>query len=211
MFKLKNRMKKRLFVSYSRKDYELVNEFIENTKLFNFDVWIDKRDQEYGKKWRDSLTQAIRDSDGAILFVTINSLNSRAVKELEIPEFLSQKDLRGEDFKLYIVILDYVPEKLLNEFHTADDEYIFRERHIKNVSANRLDSEQKLPSEMMSGARQKYWYKLCDEISEDIDNLAEKNKPQRVLNKKRKNIVKRVMKVSILTSIVSLSKSLMYE
>ena len=197
-------MEKRLFVSYSRKDYELVNEFIENTKLFNFDVWIDKRDQEYGKKWRDSLTQAIRDSDGAILFVTINSLNSRAVKELEIPEFLSQKDLRGEDFKLYIVILDYVPEKLLNEFHTADDEYIFRERHIKNVSANRLDSEQKLPSEMMSGARQKYWYKLCDEISEDIDNLAEKNKPQRVLNKTRKNIVKRVTKVSILTSIVSL-------
>ena len=197
-------MKKRLFVSYSRKDYELVNEFIENTKLFSFDVWIDKRDQEYGKRWRDSLTQAIRDSDGAILFVTINSLNSRAVKELEIPEFLSQKDLRGEDFKLYIVILDYIPEKLLNEFHTADDEYIFRERHIKNVSANRLDSEQKLPSEMMSGARQKYWYKLCDEISEDIDNLAEKNKPQRVLSKTRKNIVKRVTKVSILTSIVSL-------
>ena len=84
-------MEKRLFVSYSRKDYELVNEFIENTKLFNFDVWIDKRDQEYGKKWRDSLTQAIRGSDGAILFVTINSLNSRAVKELEIPEFLSEK------------------------------------------------------------------------------------------------------------------------
>ena len=97
-----------------------------------------------------------------------------------------------------------MPEKLLNEFHTDDDEYIFRERHIKNVSANRLDSEQKLPSEMMPGARQKYWYKLCDEISEDIDYLAEKNKPQKVLSKTRKNILKRAVRASIFTSIISL-------
>ena len=33
--------------------------------------------------------------------------------------------------------------------------YIFRDRHIKNVSANKLDSEKQLPSEMMVGAREK--------------------------------------------------------
>ena len=197
-------MNKKLFVSYSRKDYELVDEFVESTEHFNFNVWIDKRDQEYGQKWRENLTNAIQDSDGAILFVTINSLNSRAVKELEIPQFLKQKDLRGEDFKLYIIILDYVPEKLLNEFKSENDEYIFRERHIKNVSANSLASEKKLPSEMMIGARQKYWYKLCEEISEDIEYIAKKNKPQSALSKKRKNTLKRVLRISTLTSIISL-------
>ena len=197
-------MNKKLFVSYSRKDYELVDEFVESTEHFNFNVWIDKRDQEYGQKWRENLTNAIQDSDGAILFVTINSLNSRAVKELEIPQFLKQKDLRGEDFKLYIIILDYVPEKLLNEFKSENDEYIFRERHIKNVSANSLASEKKLPSEMMIGARQKYWYKLCEEISEDIEYIAKKNKPQSALSKKRKNTLKRVLRISTMTSIISL-------
>jgi len=197
-------MNKKLFVSYSRKDYELVDEFVESTEHFNFNVWIDKRDQEYGQKWRENLTNAIQDSDGAILFVTINSLNSRAVKELEIPQFLKQKDLRGEDFKLYIIILDYVPEKLLNEFKSENDEYIFRERHIKNVSANSLGSEKKLPSEMMIGARQKYWYKLCEEISEDIEYIAKKNKPQSALSKKRKNTLKRVLRISTMTSIISL-------
>ena len=197
-------MNKKLFVSYSRKDYELVDEFVESTEHFNFNVWIDKRDQEYGQKWRENLTNAIQDSDGAILFVTINSLNSRAVKELEIPQFLKQKDLRGEDFKLYIIILDYVPEKLLNEFKSENDEYIFRERHIKNVSANSLASEKKLPSEMMIGARQKYWYKLCEEISEDIEYIAKKNKPQSALSKKRKNTLKRVLRITIMTSIISL-------
>ena len=197
-------MNKKLFVSYSRSDYELVDEFVKSTEHFNFTVWIDKRDQEYGQKWRENLTNAIQDSDGAILFVTINSLNSRAVKELEIPQFLKQKDLRGEDFKLYIIILDYVPEKLLNEFKSENDEYIFRERHIKNVSANSLASEKKLPSEMMIGARQKYWYKLCEEISEDIEYIAKKNKPQSALSKKRKNTLKRVLRISTLASIISL-------
>ena len=197
-------MNKKLFVSYSRRDYELVDEFVKSTEHFNFTVWIDKRDQEYGQKWRENLTNAIQDSDGAILFVTINSLNSRAVKELEIPQFLKQKDLRGEDFKLYIIILDYVPEKLLNEFKSENDEYIFRERHIKNVSANSLASEKKLPSEMMIGARQKYWYKLCEEISEDIEYIAKKNKPQSALSKKRKNTLKRVLRISTMTSIISL-------
>jgi len=197
-------MNKKLFVSYSRSDYELVDEFVKSTEHFNFTVWIDKRDQEYGQKWRENLTNAIQDSDGAILFVTINSLNSRAVKELEIPQFLKQKDLRGEDFKLYIIILDYVPEKLLNEFKSENDEYIFRERHIKNVSANSLASEKKLPSEMMIGARQKYWYKLCEEISEDIEYIAKKNKPQSALSKKRKNALKRVLRISTMTSIISL-------
>ena len=197
-------MKKRLFVSYSRKDFELVDEFVVSTEHFDFDVWIDKRDQEYGKKWRDNLTHAIDESDGAILFVTINSLNSRAVRELEIPQFLEQKDTRGEDFKLYIVILDYVPEKLLEEFKTEQGEYIFKERHIKNVSANRLDSDQKLPSEMMPGARQKYWYKLCEEISEDINYLAEYKKPILKVSEKSKKNLKRIIKYSVSSSILFL-------
>lgn len=197
-------MNKRLFVSYSRKDFELVDEFVVSTEHFDFNVWIDKRDQEYGKKWRDNLIHAINESDGAILFVTINSLNSRAVRELEIPQFLEQKDTRGEDFKLYIVILDYVPEKLLEEFKTEQGEYIFKERHIKNVSANRLDSDQKLPSEMMPGARQKYWYKLCEEISEDINYLAEYKKPILKVSEKNKKNLKRLIKYSVSSSILFL-------
>ena len=197
-------MNKRLFVSYSRKDFELVDEFVVSTEHFDFNVWIDKRDQEYGKKWRDNLTHAINESDGAILFVTINSLNSRAVRELEIPQFLEQKDTRGDDFKLYIVILDYVPEKLLEEFKTEQGEYIFKERHIKNVSANRLDSDQKLPSEMMPGARQKYWYKLCEEISEDINYLAEYKKPILKISEKNKKNLKRLIKYSVSSSILFL-------
>ena len=198
-------MKKRLFVSYSRNDSKLVDEFVENSSNFNFEVWIDKRDQEYGKKWRDSIVEAIKSSDGAILFVTQDSLNSKAVKELEIPEFLNQKDTRGEDFLLYIVILDYVPENTLREFQTINNEFIFKERHIKNVGANKLDSEELLPSEMLEGARQKYWFRLCSEIYNDLISSGNKQIVKKfIINKKFKNFIKRSSILSLLISLMFL-------
>jgi len=163
-------MQKRYFISYSRKDSELVDEFIKTSENFKFSTWIDKRDQEYGKKWREGLETAIKESDGAILFVSLNALESKAIVDFELPIFLNQKDIRKENFDLFIVILDYVPEELIESFKTKSGEYVFRDRHIKNVGANRIDSEEKLPSELLPGARQKYWYKLCDEISNDVNS-----------------------------------------
>ena len=54
------------FLSYSRKDSGLVDEFIKTSQLFNFDLWIDKEEQEYGQKWRNQLYKGILSSNGAI-------------------------------------------------------------------------------------------------------------------------------------------------
>ncbi len=74
----------------------------------------------------------------AILFV-IPKFLLKSSKGIRTSTFFTSK-ISCEDFKLYIVILDYVPEVSLNEFQSVNGEYVFKERHIKNVGANRLDS-----------------------------------------------------------------------
>ena len=155
------------FLSYSRKDSDLVDEFIKTSQLFNFDLWIDKEEQEYGQKWRNQLYKGIFSSNGAILLISSNSLKSDVINNIEIPFIFEQQKNRGDEFKVFIVIIDYVPETLLNNYQSTNGEYIFKDRHIKNVSANKLDTEKQLPSEMMVGARKKYWYSLCSKISEE--------------------------------------------
>ena len=63
-------MDKKLFVSYARKDYKLVEEFIEASSLGSFDLWIDQHSQDYGDKWKDSIHKAIDSCNGAIIFVS---------------------------------------------------------------------------------------------------------------------------------------------
>ena len=105
-------------------------------------------------------------SNGAILLISSNSLKSDVINNINTFYFEQQKN-RGDEFKVFIVIIDYVPETLLNNYQSTNGEYIFRDRHIKNVSANKLDSEKQLPSEMMVEERKKYWFSLCGKISEE--------------------------------------------
>ena len=172
-------MDKKLFVSYARKDYKLVEEFIEASSLGSFDLWIDQHSQDYGDKWKDSIHKAIDSCNGAIIFVSQNSLKSEIITQLELPEIIKKKD-SDKSYFLYIVIIDRVPQNILDNYVVSDGQKIFQERHIINSSANK-DVNKDLPSEMMVGARGKYWTQLVSTIQSDFS----KNKQTTQISKKK--------------------------
>ena len=170
-------MDKKLFVSYARKDYKLVEEFIEASSLGSFDLWIDQHSQDYGDKWKDSIHKAIDSCNGAIIFVSQNSLKSEIITQFEIPEIVKKKD-SDKSYFLYIVIIDRVPQNILDNYVLSDGQKIFQERHIINSSANK-DVNKDLPSEMMVGARGKYWTQLVSTIQSELSANKQKTKKTR--------------------------------
>ena len=170
-------MDKKLFVSYARKDYKLVEEFIEASSLGSFDLWIDQHSQDYGDKWKDSIHKAIDSCNGAIIFVSQNSLKSEIITQFEIPEIIRKKD-SDKSYFLYIVIIDRVPQNILDNYVLSDGQKIFQERHIINSSANK-DVNKDLPSEMMVGARGKYWTQLVSTIQSELSANKQKTKKTR--------------------------------
>ena len=172
-------MTKKLFVSYARKDYKLIEEFIETSKLGNFELWVDQHSQDYGDIWQQSISEGIENSDGAIVFVTQNALQSNIITEFELPKIIEKKDA-SKNYFLYIVIIDRVPQNILNDFQLNNGQKIFSERHIINSSANK-DLNKELPSEMMIGARGKYWTQLVSTIQSDFS----KNKQTTQISKKK--------------------------
>ena len=172
-------MTKKLFVSYARKDYKLIEEFIETSKLGNFELWVDQHSQDYGDVWQQSISEGIENSDGAIVFVTQNALQSDIITEFELPKIIEKKDSSKKYF-LYIVIIDRVPQNILNDFQLNNGQKIFGERHIINSSANK-DLNKELPSEMMIGARGKYWTQLVSTIQSDFS----KNKQTTQISNKK--------------------------
>ena len=172
-------MTKKLFVSYARKDYKLIEEFIETSKLGNFELWVDQHSQDYGDVWQQSISEGIENSDGAIVFVTQNALQSDIITEFELPKIIEKKD-SSKNYFLYIVIIDRVPQNILNDFQLNNGQKIFGERHIINSSANK-DLNKELPSEMMIGARGKYWTQLVSTIQSDFS----KNKQTTQISNKK--------------------------
>ena len=81
---------------------------------------------------------------------------------------------------MYIVIIDRVPQNILNDFQLNNGQKIFSERHIINSSANK-DLNKELPSEMMIGARGKYWTQLVSTIQSDVS----KNKQTTQISNKK--------------------------
>ncbi len=75
-----------LFVSYARKDLEVVTRLYEDLQRLGVTLWIDHRDILPGSPdWEDVIRTALRSASGVLLVVTPNILSSPYVKdELDI-------------------------------------------------------------------------------------------------------------------------------
>ena len=77
----------KVFVSYSRKDTELVDRLVRDLTMLGHEVWIDRSDLVGGgeDRWRRSIVNTIRDSEAMLIVLSPNSIASENVeRELSV-------------------------------------------------------------------------------------------------------------------------------
>jgi hypothetical protein len=70
----------RIFISYSRRDLEIVNSIVEKIEAAGMGVWIDREDIKAGKTWRVQIVEAIATCDAFVLMLSSNSAASDNVR-----------------------------------------------------------------------------------------------------------------------------------
>lgn len=160
-------LKYKVFISYSRKDKELVQSFIELGDNREFELWIDEAEKKPGSDWRNTIRENINSSDGAILFITKNALDDGSpIKVDEIPLFIKRNNDPEDNFQFFPVFLDYVDDDLVKNYQftkegSDESEYLFDKYDIWNIEANnKNDFENEMPSEMSDYKRNAFWSDL---------------------------------------------------
>ncbi|MCB9076958.1 MAG: TIR domain-containing protein [Anaerolineaceae bacterium] len=87
-----------VFISYSHKDEVEKEEIMSHLGVLAYDglvdVWVD--DQiEAGQDWLEDIEQAIRQARVAILLITKNFLNSKFIRDNEVPRLLERRKNEG--------------------------------------------------------------------------------------------------------------------
>lgn len=70
-----------IFISYSRKDRNVVAQFVESLRTNDFIVWQDVSGISAGDKWQQALLDAIEQAAVVIVFWTSHAFHSKAVNE----------------------------------------------------------------------------------------------------------------------------------
>ena len=182
--KMKNPFrKKQVFISYSRKDEDLIQSFFNNEKNRGFTAFMDEADKEVGSDWQKRIKQKIDKSDAAFLFISKNSLRSDSpIRELEIPEFIEKtnksqtkwKSLFNNNYKFFPVLIDYVNDDDIKNFDfksKSTDEYekLFQKYDIWNLEANNpINEKYKMPAEMSDEKLSEYWAELNKQMTNAV-------------------------------------------
>ena len=160
-------LKYKVFVSYSRKDKELVQSFINLGDNREFELWVDEAEKKPGSDWRNTIRENINSSDGAILFITKNALDDNSpIKSEEIPLFIKRNNDPEDSFQFFPVFLDYVDEEIVNNYQVIKEGSnqavnLFDRYDIWNIEANNKDDiENEMPSEMSNFKRNSFWADL---------------------------------------------------
>jgi hypothetical protein len=110
-------LKYKVFVSYSRKDKDLVHSFIGLGDNREFEIWIDEAEKKPGSDWRNTIRENINSSDGAILFISNNALDENSpIKSEEIPLLIKRNNDPQDNFQFFPVFLDYVDEEIVKNY-----------------------------------------------------------------------------------------------
>ncbi len=84
-------MKKKLFISYSKDNHEVVDRFMKHLRIENgnhdelLDVFLDKDRLIAGFEWRPMLVEQLSRACGYVFFVSVDSLDSAFIKSDELP------------------------------------------------------------------------------------------------------------------------------
>jgi hypothetical protein len=76
-----------IFISYSRRDADVVENIVSELEAAGIDVWLDREDITPGKQWRRQIVEAIDTADAFVLNLSPNSAASdNVLKELNLAE-----------------------------------------------------------------------------------------------------------------------------
>ena len=91
----------KIFLSYSRNDIEIADQFVSSINQAGMEVWIDREDIKVGNSWRKEIVEAIDECDAFVLMMSSHSIASTNVhKEI----ILSQDSGKP----IYVVMLEVV-------------------------------------------------------------------------------------------------------
>ncbi len=76
-----------VFISYSRRDADVVENIVSELEAAGIEVWLDREDIKPGKQWRKQIVEAIDTADAFVLNLSPNSAASdNVLKELNLAE-----------------------------------------------------------------------------------------------------------------------------
>lgn len=127
-----------VFLSYSRSDSQIVDKIAQDLQREGIEIWFDRQDIKPGQNWKEQIEKALNDASFLIVFISKNSLQSRAVQLEYRAAFENQKRTGGTrlipillekvelpEFLSTIQYIDFTEsyyqgmQKLLNTLHTS--------------------------------------------------------------------------------------------
>lgn len=76
-----------VFISYSRRDKEIVESIVSQLEAAGIDVWLDREDIKAGRQWRKQIVEGIDTADAFVLHLSPHSAASdNVLKELNLAE-----------------------------------------------------------------------------------------------------------------------------
>lgn len=76
-----------VFISYSRRDADVIESIVSELEAAGIDVWLDREDIKPGKQWRKQIVEAIDTAEAFVLNLSPNSAASdNVLKELNLAE-----------------------------------------------------------------------------------------------------------------------------
>ena len=71
-----------VFISYSRRDLDIVNRLVERMQRAGINIWIDREEIKAGKLWRTQIVQAIDTCDAFVLMLSSSAAASENVRDI---------------------------------------------------------------------------------------------------------------------------------
>lgn len=94
---LKSHEKNSVFICYSHADSKYMEElqrFLAPLSDVGIDAWADTK-IKYGSKWQSDIQEALRQAKAAVMLVSIDFINSKFIKEIELPSLLKKAEKEG--------------------------------------------------------------------------------------------------------------------
>ena len=151
---------KKIFISYSHKDEQLMEQVVEHLKAvkLNLDIWVDRSEIDAGDEWESEIKKAIEQSSMAILLISTDFLNSKFITEKELPLLITKKSVYN--YRL-------IPFILRPSSWDIDDFYKKLEVRPKEKSLVKYQED--------NGDRDEILVDFAKEVKELVDTVEEQN------------------------------------
>ena len=116
-----------VFISYSRKNSDIVLEIVDALNKRNIKTWIDTDDMAKGEDWKQELFRAIESADAFLFFISEASVRSDPCNDEILHAIQNSK-------RILPVFIENVPDE---DFHLITDRFSDQNQSQKNEICRR--------------------------------------------------------------------------